>query len=406
MNILKSKIKYAAFTTDDFLQDDDFIDSVVQPTAESKMYWKQCFEEECMDGEAYRMARNFIHSMQIQSETLSEQEKQDIWKLITASNLQTLQKRNSRYHHQIVWLLLGIAASLIIVAVWNFLPNEKLIRQSDSLVAIETITAPEMPVTDIQLVIDSDKMLSVAGKEADVVYNDQKVMVEDKTGGVQSEELKTAGRPTFNQLIVPYGKRSTLSLSDGSKIWINAGSRVVYPSSFSKDKREIYVDGEIFATIAHNENWPFIVKTKTLSVEVLGTSFDINAYEKDNLKTVVLVSGSLRVNMQNGNTTLIPNQMLSHNSDNAFQVSNVNPMEYITWKDGVLYYKSENLGVILDQLSRYYGKTIICSPQVETLKCSGRLSLIDDLQTILSCIGQTAPIIYRFENDKYEITHL
>ena len=393
--------KYAAFTTEDFLQDDDFIISITKPTAESEMHWEQLLDEERIDRQAYNMARNFIYSMKIQSEILSEQEKRDIWKSVSVSNLNALHKRNSRYL-KVIRLLAGVAAVLTIVVVLNFILKEK---NKPLMTTIETFVASQTPITDIQLIIDSDKTLSITGKEANVVYNDEKVVVEDKKGNVQSEELKTVEQLTFNQLIVPYGKRSTLTLIDGSKLWVNAGSRVVYPSSFSKNMREIYVDGEIFAEIVHNEDWPFVVKTKTLIAEVLGTSFDIKTYEKDSLKTIVLVSGSLKINMKNGNAILFPNQMLSHDNNNVFQVTNVNPTEYTSWKDGVLYYESENLEIIMDRLSHYFGQIIVCSPQVGALKCSGQLSLIDDLQTILNSIVQTAPVTYRFENGKYIITH-
>ncbi len=100
---------------------------------------------------------------------------------------------------------------------------------------------------------------------------------------VNSEQLQesvTDEEHSFNQLIVPNGKRSTLALEDGTKMWINAGSRVIYPNKFKKNKREIYVDGEVYMEVARDEERPFVVKTNMLDVQVLGTSFNVMAYKK------------------------------------------------------------------------------------------------------------------------------
>lgn len=76
-------------------------------------------------------------------------------------------------------------------------------------------------------------------------------------------------------MVIPRGKRSVLTFSDGSKVWVNAGTRVIYPTEFEKDKREIYVDGEIYIEVARDEERPFYVRTKDMNVRVLGTKFNV-----------------------------------------------------------------------------------------------------------------------------------
>ncbi|MDR1682410.1 MAG: FecR domain-containing protein [Candidatus Symbiothrix sp.] len=405
MKKIGTGIKYKAFTVEEFLQDDFFIRSITHPNTESDQFWEKLIHEGNLNLHEYHSARNFILSIQVQSETLSNDEKQVIWKRVQSDNsLYIKRKSKQKYLRRIFVASSGIAAAIAILVLWNVFPRtetpDELAAQSTT---IESIAAPDEPVTEIQLVVNNDKTIVIEGEEAEITYSDEKVTVANEHRASKSETLPPAA--VFNQLIVPFGKRSTLTLADGSKIWLNAGTRVVYPAVFAKDKREIFVDGEIFADITYNENWPFVVKTKNLSAEVLGTSFDVNAYESDDEKSIVLVSGKLQVNMEQGNTILVPNQMLLHNNDNTFHVATVNPVGYTAWKEGRLQYQSEDLSIILKRLSRYYGREIECSSAVSGLKCSGKLLLRDDLQTVLNCIALTAPIDIRNENEKYVITY-
>jgi ferric-dicitrate binding protein FerR (iron transport regulator) len=201
-------------------------------------------------------------------------------------------------------------------------------------------------------------------------------------------------------LIVPQGKRSLLTLSDGSKIWLNARTRVVYPTTFDETKREIFVDGEAFLEVFHNEKCPFIVKTKELQLEVLGTSFNIMAYEKDTVQSIVLVSGSVKINSKNKKETILtPSEMYSC-TNGMSEVKTVNVTDYISWKSGVYQYKNEYLSVILQRLSRYFGQDISYSPEVARLKCSGKLDMKDSLSLVLNGISKTAPIVWQFDESK------
>lgn len=103
-----------------------------------------------------------------------------------------------------------------------------------------------------------------------------------------------------------------LTFSDGSKVWVNAGTRVIYPTEFEKDKREIYVDGEIYIEVARDEERPFYVRTKDMNVRVLGTKFNVTAYESEPIRSVVLAQGCVQVETtQTPKAILAPNQMFS-----------------------------------------------------------------------------------------------
>ncbi|MDR1089955.1 MAG: FecR family protein, partial [Prevotella sp.] len=209
----------------------------------------------------------------------------------------------------------------------------------------------------------------------------------------------------FNQLIVPPGKRTVLNLPDGTKVWVNSDTRLIYPASFSHDMREIFVNGEIYIDVAKDEKRPFIVKTKDMEVRVLGTKFNITAYEEDDEKTVVLVSGSVQINTKNNNDSalLTPEQMYV-NEKGQTHITTVDTKTYTSWIDGIYFCKNLNLENILQRLSRYYGVEIACDPSVGKEIFSGKLDLKENLDSIFDGIAFAIPISYTESNGAYLIT--
>jgi ferric-dicitrate binding protein FerR (iron transport regulator) len=148
------------------------------------------------------------------------------------------------------------------------------------------------------------------------------------------------------------------------------------------------------------------VKTGQFNVEVFGTTFNVTAYEKDTLQSIVLVQGVVKVHADHQEETLLmPNEMYSATPNTAPTVKPVNVTAYISWKTGLYQYESESLGTILKRLSRYYGQEIEYSPKVAQMKCSGKLDLKDDLQWVLKGISQTAPVRYVYLDGKYRVTN-
>ncbi|UVQ45316.1 FecR domain-containing protein [Parabacteroides faecis] len=259
--------------------------------------------------------------------------------------------------------------------------------------------------------LSKDKQVTFEEDNTDVKYDDkgeikvnsQTVMEggdkDKKAGGDKEEKEATV---TYNQLIVPKGKHSTLLLSDGTKLWVNAGSHVIFPVSFKGNKREIYVDGEVFLDVTRNEDNPFVVKTDRMAVEVLGTSFNIKSYGHEDTDDVVLVTGSVHVRTETGRKAeLIPNQRFRCTSIGDVDIQTVDVYDYISWKDGLLQYKKERLSVILQRLSDYYGKPIRWEPELERLTCSGKLDLKDDMEKVLNGLTRMIPVKFVKQDDCY-----
>ncbi|MDR1259632.1 MAG: FecR domain-containing protein [Tannerellaceae bacterium] len=393
--------KYSSHTIEELLQDNRFITSVTFPTEESDAYWSKALEDGTIDRPDYELAGHFIRSVQVRPERIRRSEIDNLWENIEIANKENLRRRKNRFRFYFSTIS-AIAVSFVFLYLLNALTQHEPAGPHAS--GIENIKAPNVRTTDIQLVLAGEETLSLAGEEARIVYHEEGIDINNRETDLKNRQPHT-GRAVFNQLIVPPGKRSMLTFAEGTRLWVNAGTRVVYPAAFDRRQREIYVDGEVYLEVSPTAACPFVVKTDRLNVEVLGTSFNVMAYRNDTVHNIVLVSGAVKI--QPGTeqeVTLSPNEMYLY-ANGTPEVRSVDVENYITWRSGAYRYESESLDVILKRLSRYYGREITYSPQVASLRCSGKLHLKDDLRLVLNSISHTAPIICHYDGERYMITN-
>ena len=195
-------------------------------------------------------------------------------------------------------------------------------------------------------------------------------------------------------MIVPAGKRSSLELADGTKIWVNSSSTVIYPNLFTGDKREIYVEGEAYLEVAPDTERPFYVKTEQINVKVLGTRFNVCAYQEDSRQQVVLVSGKVEVETSDKQREeLRPNELFDYDKQELkASITEVEATDYISWKDGYYQFNKQQLSLLFKRLSRYYATPIVWDEEVGSLTCSGKLDLTERLDDVLKNLKTAAPI--------------
>jgi ferric-dicitrate binding protein FerR (iron transport regulator) len=289
------------------------------------------------------------------------------------------------------YLFLKIAAAVLLllsVATWLFWP-----RPTHSLVQFAQRQHLES-ATSTRLIIGQQSAIVVQGKNASLVYGGKGVTI-----NADSTLVSTA---PYNTLLVPYGHRARLQLEDGTIVLLNAGSRLVYPATFHRQKREVYLEGEAFFEVAPNAAAPFFVYASHMETEVLGTSFNISAYPDDMQQSLVLASGSVRTQLRSQHLfgkrsrQLQPNEMATVGvNDGELQVSPVNVATYTAWKDGRLLFYSTPLKEILKKLTRYYNIQLnIESTQPGLETCSGDLDLEDNLENVLDVICATNSLRY------------
>ena len=180
-------------------------------------------------------------------------------------------------------------------------------------------------------------------------------------------------------------------LADSSRMWVNEGSRVVYPRVFAQERREIFVEGEVYLEVTRDEARPFVVHTDAFAVEVLGTSFDVKAYE-DAPGAVVLVEGSVRVeDAQRQSVIMQPDECLEVDEAGIGTKEKVDAQAYIRWVHKVWVLEGKPLREVLQDLGAYYGVEIGCDAAVAGEPFYGKLYLDGDVRQVLEAIRLTLP---------------
>ncbi|WP_303025895.1 FecR family protein, partial [uncultured Parabacteroides sp.] len=209
---------------------------------------------------------------------------------------------------------------------------------------------PDLPDNEVVLFAQNDKMQ--LKDEASVKYREdgQPELDEQVVKKISGREKEDA-RKAINQIVVPKGRKADIIFSDGTKMYVNAGSRVIYPAVFEKGKREIIVEGEVYLDVKKDPARPFIVKTKDFEVKVLGTQFNICAYKEDLVSSVVLVEGKVEVETTNKEKAVLsPNQLISID-DEGTEVKEVDVFEYICWKNNMMLLNNRTAGDVFERLS-------------------------------------------------------
>jgi ferric-dicitrate binding protein FerR (iron transport regulator) len=200
-------------------------------------------------------------------------------------------------------------------------------------------------------------------------------------------------------------------LSDSTVVWLNAGSRLIFPSKFSGPQREVLLFGEAFFDVTRIEKIPFVVKTSSIEVKVLGTEFNVSAYPEDNTVQTVLKEGSVSIRRNNSgifesDIVLKPNQMalFNKNTQNS-KVYNVDAAYYTIWVKGLLSFDDQDFSRIIKKIERYYNIQIrYTDPLVGLQKISGKLDLNKNLEEVFEYLAKVSSTeIRKIDNNNYEI---
>ena len=202
----------------------------------------------------------------------------------------------------------------------------------------------------------------------------------DELLSYQSESAESGQASVYNRLIIPRGKTYQLILEDSTRIWVNSETELQYPNRFEADQRVVKLTGEAYFEVYPEENRPFLVETNGLTVRVLGTSFNVNAYQGDDCNSATLVEGSVVVRTNNGKEqVMVPSEHVSFNlKKGQMTVEKVDTDLYTSWIHGVCIFKNKPLSEIMETLQRWYDFTVVY--ENETLKHT-RFSLTADRKT-------------------------
>jgi len=311
---------------------------------------------------------------------------------------------------------IAIAASIVVFlssgVYFNYLSQEKEVSITDFVKSSKNLQSKNSE--KVTLILNKGENVNLDEDDPTITYSASGKNVSVGNSKTLSQETIDNDEVVYNTLLVPYGKRSKIKLSDGSTVWINSGSRLIYPAVFKKEKREVYIEGEAIFEVAHNENRPFIVSSENQEIKVLGTVFNVNNYADESSAYTVLKSGSVQIgyagNTSEANTEnlkIAPGTFAGYNKKtNRMSSKKVDVNRYFSWREGVLIFRNDDLSTIMRRLSRYYNIDItIDSDKLSNETFSGYLDLKDNVEKVMETIKKTTDLKYdRTDTQKITIT--
>jgi len=399
--------KYLTYTLDELLEDAGFIDYVRH--GKNQQEWERLFaQSEILKSNAHK-ARTIIEILNDNQHEISENEINEIWKNIDRYDSIV----NHKQKRKVLFTVLRYAAVFLVLLsvgtlVW-YLSSEK---NKQTLYQFSQFT--DVPNGgDARLILHNGEEISL-GKEnskvevsesGEIVINQEQIIHTEQTG---------RGKPTaMHEVVVPYGKKTELLLSDGTRVWLNAGSKMAFPSEFSGKRREVYVEGEAYFEVAHMPSKPFYVQVRDITVRVLGARFNLMAYAGESYVETVLLEGKVSLTDNSSGsvgkkeTVLEPFQKASFSKGNRqFVIEPVSDADlYTAWTSGWFLFSQDNLTNVLRKLERYYNVKIECKGDFsDDGLISGKLDLKDSPEQVMMALADVAGIEFRINENVITIT--
>ena len=288
-----------------------------------------------------------------------------------------------------VWVLaLGVTLWMTFGKKENVAPlpvASKIIPAGEKKATLTLADGTEVHVEEITAQILQEKGMNIEYRNGEIVYH-------------KSEEKTT--EVVYNKLEVPRGGECMIKLDDGTKVWVNAETKLKYPVAFVGDRREVVLEGEAFFDVAKNEK-PFIVKTSFGDVRVLGTAFGISAYASESESYTTLVRGKVSVETGTSDPLVIqPGEQVVTSKDGKMIRQEVDVEEFVGWKDGMYVFREKHLGDIMKTLERWYNISVLFEEEeLRGLLFTGNLKRYDDINVFFDALTRTGDIKYRVDGN-------
>lgn len=310
-------------------------------------------------------------------------------------------EKHARSRKRRVLLRFASVAAVVLLTVGNlllFFPSSVKRSQVNNLA---DLVAGQVQ-SGVTLILSNGKQVEL-GKG--IKYEEQGVNIySDSSGIIYQEEGQRVQQDSigYNELIVPVGGEYQLLLSDSSRIVLNADSRLRYPVRFTSACREVWISGEAFLQVAPNPGQPFVVHTGMTDIQVLGTEFNVAAYENESVTEITLVRGKVRVKVDGKQEDLNPGYQVKVDRV-TMQVENkkVDVYPYVAWKDGLLLFDDISLEQLMLRLSRWYNIHFeFRQEELKWKKFTGGFKRYEGIEKILEMIGNVNDVDFCVENGK------
>ncbi len=364
-----------------------------------------CSKEEKEQVESWYLKEIEKSEKQVLTAEELEQSKHNIWNNLLQEKHPTPTKSKTK-----TILKYAVAASLLIVSgVALYLQKAPV---SDS---VKTVVVPVGPIkpggNKATLTLADGTQINLSDAENGVIASQRSATIKKTKDGLlvyeaENELSQNNTTQSLNTVDIPKGGQYKLVLPDGTKVWLNSMTSIKYPSNFTGAERRIELKGEAYFEVAKNEDMPFIVQTSKMEVEVLGTHFNVMAYQNEAFQETALLEGSVKIKQKSSgvNKFLKPGYLASI-ADNQNQISlrKANLESIVAWKNGIFQFDKEDIKTIMKKLERWYDIEVVYEGDIPTDQFVGKIGRDTNLGEVLKILSQSK-IKYRLEGKKIIIS--
>lgn len=263
---------------------------------------------------------------------------------------------------KIFWYAAAAAAALLAV-IFTVIrrPPENHLRIAASAPVTRDI-APGTNQAVLTLANGTSVSLSASATPVLVPQGGARVQADSVMLAYRAASERADAPPTYNTLTTPRGGQFRVVFSDGTRVWLNAGSSITYPTVFNGDQRRVRISGECYFEVAKDPAKPFLVETGDMEIRVLGTAFDVMSYREDAVTRATLVSGSIRVTSSGSGISQVvaPGEQAAIDRDGKLQIlPGVDVDKAIAWKRGLFVFNNDDIHTIVEELSRWYNVEVV-----------------------------------------------
>jgi len=318
------------------------------------------------------------------------------------NNKRTLKEKSRRKNIKQLLAYISSAAAIIIIAfsIWNITYKPAINNTNKiALMSPGSNKAKLILANGKEVILDNSTNMAIKESNVNVNIKNNKVIY---TPSNQNETT------AINKIVTPHGGEYALTLSDGTKVWLNSLSELKFPTVFNGKKRIVELKGEAYFEVAENKEKPFIVKLDNYDVKVLGTKFNINNYSNSSKSKTTLCSGKVEILPVNKNIKPIilkpGNQLTLTKQKQDFKVVNTDTEIYTAWMYGYYYFINSPLEEILESLSRWYKMEVFfINKEAKTRLFTGKFSRYDNLNTIIKIIEEGSNLKFRINKNNIYI---
>lgn len=304
-------------------------------------------------------------------------------------------------HNKLILKLLKYSAAAIIIFVGSYWLFSQKLTNNIHQVTTEKDVQPGREGA-ILVLSDGTEVSLDSALNSQVFVNHDGSKVQISNGQVVYLDNKGSKENVLNSIKTPVGRKYGITLSDGTKVWLNSSSSIEYPISFSEKDRKVTISGEVYFEVARNPERPFIVNIQNspTNIKVLGTDFNINTYADDGNFKTTLLHGSIQLNTAKRQFLLAPNQQAisQPGSEEVQIINNINPEDILAWKDNLFQFNEAGIDAVMAEMARWYNITVIYEGSKPQSTFTGKIQKDLTLRQALKILGATR-VQYKLTDD-------